>query len=331
MESGASPSVVVRFSTQDLPVTERVPYWREVFARQICHIEIEPQPDCPLEADATMLAMPNLNAGRCNSASPACWKRTPEQVKDGSDDFALLMPIGGAMMRAQLGRDLEVNAGDAVGILHHEPASMRFKSLQHVVVMVPVAVLASSASNVEEASTRLVPRGTEAVRLLTGYLLTLFSNPVISDPAVCKVFATHIYDLVAMAIGATREGQEVAFNRGMRAARLNAIKSDFDKNPASTLSAIAARQRVTPRYVQMLFEENGTTFSAYSLDRRLRSARGMLSNPSFAGWTISAIAFEAGFGDLSHFNRSFRRRYGASPSDVRAESLRLTRQNGKND
>ena len=94
-------------------MTERVPYWREVFARQICHIEIEPQPDCPLEADATMLAMPNLNAGRCNSASPACWKRTPEQVKDGSDDFALLMPIGGAMMRAQLGRDLEVNAGDA--------------------------------------------------------------------------------------------------------------------------------------------------------------------------------------------------------------------------
>jgi AraC-like DNA-binding protein len=36
------------------------------------------------------------------------------------------------------------------------------------------------------------------------------------------------------------------------------------------------------------------------------------------GTTASAVALAAGFGDLSHFNRSFRRRYGATPSDVRA-------------
>jgi AraC-like DNA-binding protein len=46
----------------------------------------------------------------------------------------------------------------------------------------------------------------------------------------------------------------------------------------------------------------------------------MLTSPSHAGWTVSAIALAAGFGDLSHFNRSFRKRYGATPSDVRAEA-----------
>ena len=142
--------------------------------------------------------------------------------------------------------------------------------------------------NLEAASTRLIPRGTEAVRLLTGYLMTLFGDPGIADASMCKLVVTHIYDLVAMAIGATREGQEVALGRGARAARLKAIKADFDRN---------------------LFDEDGTTFSAY------------------ASWTISAIAFEAGFGDLSHFNRSFRRRYGASPSEVRAEELRSSRPN----
>jgi AraC-like DNA-binding protein len=44
----------------------------------------------------------------------------------------------------------------------------------------------------------------------------------------------------------------------------------------------------------------------------------MLTTPSHAGWTISAIALASGFGDLSHFNRSFRRRYGATPSDIRS-------------
>jgi AraC-like DNA-binding protein len=34
--------------------------------------------------------------------------------------------------------------------------------------------------------------------------------------------------------------------------------------------------------------------------------------------SISEIAFDVGFGDLSYFNRTFRRRFGAAPRDVRA-------------
>jgi AraC-like DNA-binding protein len=36
---------------------------------------------------------------------------------------------------------------------------------------------------------------------------------------------------------------------------------------------------------------------------------------------ISVIACDAGFGDLSYFNRTFRRAYGVSPSDIRAALL----------
>jgi AraC-like DNA-binding protein len=43
----------------------------------------------------------------------------------------------------------------------------------------------------------------------------------------------------------------------------------------------------------------------------------MLGDPAHARWSITAIAFAAGFRDLSSFNRSFRRRYSASLSDVR--------------
>ena len=36
---------------------------------------------------------------------------------------------------------------------------------------------------------------------------------------------------------------------------------------------------------------------------------------------IIDIAFAAGFGDVSHFNRMFRRRFGDTPSDVRAAAM----------
>jgi AraC-like DNA-binding protein len=87
-----------------------------------------------------------------------------------------------------------------------------------------------------------------------------------------------------------------------------------------SLAGLAARHGVTPRYVQMLFESEGTTLSRFLLDQRLARAHRMLSDPRLAERTISAIAYEAGFGDLSHFNRAFRRRYGETPSDVRAGS-----------
>jgi AraC-like DNA-binding protein len=43
----------------------------------------------------------------------------------------------------------------------------------------------------------------------------------------------------------------------------------------------------------------------------------MLRDPRFDSRTISSVAFEVGFGDLSYFNRTFRSRYGMTPSDVR--------------
>jgi AraC-like DNA-binding protein len=52
----------------------------------------------------------------------------------------------------------------------------------------------------------------------------------------------------------------------------------------------------------------------------------MLTSPRFRYRPISAIAFDVGFGDLSYFNRLFRRHCQATPSDVRVaafEDLRL--------
>ncbi|MBR0695106.1 helix-turn-helix domain-containing protein [Bradyrhizobium lablabi] len=50
----------------------------------------------------------------------------------------------------------------------------------------------------------------------------------------------------------------------------------------------------------------------------LARAHSILINPLHSRRAISAIAFELGFNDLSYFNRTFRRCYHATPSDVRS-------------
>jgi transcriptional regulator GlxA family with amidase domain len=121
-------------------------------------------------------------------------------------------------------------------------------------------------------------------------------------------------------MGATRDATEIAKNRGLAAARLREIKSDIAANLSRDLLSvmdIALRQRVTPRYVQLLFENEGTTFSEYVRNARLNRAYRMLMDPLLADRSISAIAFDTGFNDLSYFNKAFRRRFGGTPSDVR--------------
>jgi AraC-like DNA-binding protein len=135
-----------------------------------------------------------------------------------------------------------------------------------------------------------------------------------------RAIATHIYDLVALAVGTTRDIAEQVKLRGVRAARLEGIKRIVLKhlgNRNLSVTQVAAAQRVTPRYVQMLFESEGTTFSAFVLGERLAFAHHMLSDPRYSGRPIGTIALDAGFGDLSYFNRVFRRTYGGTPTDVR--------------
>jgi AraC-like DNA-binding protein len=178
---------------------------------------------------------------------------------------------------------------------------------------------------------RAIPKRAEALRLLCDYIGRLHALQLAS-PELLQVAVTHVYDLAALAIGATRDATEMAKNRGLCAARMGAIKADIRANlvrEALSINEIASRQRVTPRYIQLLFEGEGTTFTEFVLNERLMRAHRLLTDLRFADRLISTIAFDVGFGDLSYFNNSFRRRFGATPSDVRAEGLRISMQEDK--
>jgi AraC-like DNA-binding protein len=81
---------------------------------------------------------------------------------------------------------------------------------------------------------------------------------------------------------------------------------------------VAARHGIATRTVQALFEAEGTSFTRFLLEQRLVRARRLLTGPFAAGWSVTSIAYECGFNDLSYFNRSFRRRFGVSPTEARA-------------
>jgi AraC-like DNA-binding protein len=324
MAAQASDDVTCQFSTAVMPVRERVPFWREVFGRKLVHVDIEPLADEPFEATATLRALPGLRSLSCASTA-ARTQRTREFVADGDDGFALLINVNGTLAASQLGRDVSLARGEAAVFLHNEPATMTHALFQHEGLVMPRAALAPLVTNLEDMAMRRIPRDNGALRLLTGYLATVRDELGALAPELRPMIATHIHDLAAMVIGATRDGAAIAEERGVRAARLASIKTYIVAHAGDrglTLAAVAAHHGLSPRSVQWLFERDDLTFSQFVHEQRLARAYRMLVDLRYAAVTVSDIALAAGFGDLSHFNRSFRRRYGATPSDLRARKPR---------
>jgi len=302
----------LHFSTRELPAAKRLLALRDLFDRSI-NLELEAAPGQAIEM--TMHMAPGLRRAKMLSGLTARATRPAPMLADGEDTVCLMMKTGGHMALTQRRFEGVPEVGDGVLLVYREPALLQFVDSTYVSVRVPFGALAPLASNLGAAAARRIPRQTEALSLLRAYVANLPER--IANPHLGRLSAAHVYDLMALAIGASGDGWEIAQQRGIRAARLEAIKADLVQDATLDLDRLAARQGITPRYVQMLFEESGTTFSAFVLALRLDAARRMLTSPRYARWSITAIALEAGFADLSHFNRRFKRRYQTTPGDVR--------------
>ena len=104
-----------------------------------------------------------------------------------------------------------------------------------------------------------------------------------------------------------------------RAAILRAIESRSG-DPNLSAAAVAKLLGVTPRYVHLLLKETGRSFTHHLLERRLEKAALMLRDGRWGRRKIADIAVEAGFTDLSYFNRAFRRCFGVTPSQMRDQA-----------
>jgi len=319
-------SATVRFSTADLPENMRVATWREHYGHTVLRAEIDPGDDASFDATVLSRVLPGLQlvSGKFTAARII---RTREMTADGNDDLSLLVNQTGSVTVSARGREATLRENDAVLISSGEAVVFDRRSFgESIAIRIPYATLLPSVVDVDDAIMHHIPGNTGALKLLTGYCNALLGDDhAVETPALEHHVATHVHDLVALTLGATREAEDVAKNRGMGTARLRAAKLHIIENignPKISIGRVASHLGVTPRYLQRLFESDGTTFSAFLLGRRLARAHRMLCEPRSASRQVSAIAYDVGFGDLSYFNRCFRRLYGATPMDIRATAAK---------
>ncbi len=316
-----------KISNQPFTEQEQDNAWVTLFGRSVKGIEVIPHRD-RFSMTANAIVLPGAAVMNVRH-SPSSIERTSPEVARNWYPLVLSIVHTERVVRTS-GKDFALQPGDALLM----PTDIRCTmwsaapAVCTVITMERESLLPMLAKG-ERKSPTVIRRDHEALRLLRGYLNNLMSDPV-SSIELRKAATNHVLDLLALGLGATRSAAEEASARGLAAARLRAVKDyaiAHARRPDLSLSEIAASQRVSARYLRLLFEREGTTFSRFIREYRLDCAQQMLRSPRFAVRPISTIAFEVGFSDLSHFNHAFRARFGSTPGDIR-EAARLRNEDG---
>jgi AraC-like DNA-binding protein len=311
----------LNISTNEVPESERASMLREFYSRGLAKAEVEVRKGEPVEARFTSHALPEAQL-LLGTLIGARIVRTRHLMADGNDSLALFVNRSGTIGIASRGRDALLQPGEAVLTSAGEETSFeRFAAGECFTLRVPRRVLEPLTVDVDDAVMRIIPEKVAGLRLLVDYAVALVKENAFEQAALRQLGVSHLHDLLALVLDPTEEAGAIAERRGARAARLRQAKLVIVNNcwrQDLSIAAVAGQLGVTPRYLQRIFESDGKTFSSFLVEQRLKRAHRMLRGTEFAERPVSSIAYDVGFGDLSYFNRCFRRAFGATPSDVRS-------------
>jgi len=250
-------------------------------------------------------------------------RRTRKHVEDSTDDAVLIVNLRGQHLIEQRDKELVLGDGEAAFVSAADPSCFTHKPPGTMIALrFPKARFAPLLRDPDGCYMRRIGGDSEGLKFLTSYLGLSWDRRTTTSTELQSAMVNHVFELMSIMAGATRDAGHAAEEGGLRSARLHLIKQDIAENLDQfdlSVTALASRHRCTPRLLQRLFEAEGTTFTEYVLAQRLAWAHRALVDPRRARVKISTLAYDCGFSDLSYFYRVFRRHYGVSPSDVRAQ------------
>jgi AraC family transcriptional regulator, positive regulator of tynA and feaB len=176
---------------------------------------------------------------------------------------------------------------------------------------------------------RLLPKGllerprlnlsrTEAGRALSRTLAG-YAELSLSDrlPKTSTLVGAHVIDLISHAPEILTD---MSAERVHIPVLLSMMLDHIDRHsddPELGAATLAARFRCSERYVHRLFATTSRSVGEHVNEKRVAACASRFLDQNSAHKTIAEIAFAAGFRDISHFNRLFKRCHGLTPREFR--------------
>ena len=295
--------------------------WREGICRGFCRLDVGPAEqdyiDCHNEfAQVNSIAVATPKGGSARFA------RTRDLLADGCDDLVLISATRGTVRVTQGNKAIDLTVGQMclteMNVVGYADLT---RSGGFTTARFPRRLLLQVAPTAETQLARPLGHDRTLSMMIDRYFRLCHDVAGDLDILGQKAAEQHLTDLVGLLLG-THGRKDVIDPDESSLGRLNFIKADVLRNldrDDLTIESVARANAVSARQAQRLFAASGTTFSEFVLEQRLLLARRLLLHEQSRHRKVSDVAYTVGFNDLSYFHRSFRRRFGIAPADMRAE------------
>jgi len=173
--------------------------------------------------------------------------------------------------------------------------------------------------SIEDHVSRRFKPNEQMTHLLVGMIRSVAELFINSPPPNPQALATEIVSFIALTIGSEDRGAATDVRNARYHLRRRIV--DFIETHLSDQSLspkkIAASSRISLSYLYSLFNDNETTVSQFVQTKRLQRAYEILVADPKGHRTVSEVAYEVGFKNVSHFSRCFSRHFKVAPRDVR--------------
>lgn len=315
------PVRVDQFSTDAFPVHQRHHAWRDALQSHRLRSELAPQ--APLLYGSLTAGCTTRGVGLARIASSPQRLTRLGEAGSGADAVWLALHLGGEAVLHDGPQCIELATGDIVLGPARAHAGLDFRSdFRQFIVSMPSASLKGRLPGAPALALAHLPGRTGLGRLFAGTLSALADAFDTLDDGDIAPVESALSEFIATRQAQQRDPSLPTASRTREAAiqRLCRYVDEQLSDPALSLAAVAAHERVSERQVQKLFEGLGLSFTAYLRQRRLERCRADLANRQYGHLSISDICFRWGFNDPAHFSHCFRDRYAMSPRQFRQQA-----------
>ena len=317
--SGTKTDSVRRWSTADVPQTERLEYYAAALSEAVVPFSVDDADRQTFHNEVRFAELGTLAVTTTMGAAHRSFRGRSEFARTNGHSFNLLMTLKGSWT-AEHRSAVRLAPRD---ILIHDTELPLVTEVRQSYAAVNVAVsegwLRHWVSNPQVLSARHISGQTPWGYALTSFLAGLSPELVAAPPVPLSVLSDQVGSLLALIASGFRARSNSEYSPAVRSLHARILDCIQQRCTESQLTAtdVSVYLNISVRTVHRTLAAANQTFGCVLIKARVSVAERMLASALFNRVTTAEIGRRAGFTSASHFARVMRARTGRTPLQLR--------------